>query len=75
MWDALKTSVEEIAARTVNKERARSCQAKEAQFCVRELILDEARRFGLRSHQAKSAEPGTSSTRMPDERASRVARK
>jgi hypothetical protein len=53
---------EEIAARTVNKERARSGESKEAsRSSVRD--ISSGRRGGLRSHRGPEDVPGTSSTK------------
>ena len=65
----------EIAARTVNKERARTGEAKTSSRLSREDI-SSGRRGGLRSgtNRAKGAR-ATSSTRRPRTGASRAARR
>lgn len=60
---------EEIAARTVNKERARTGEAKTASRTSTDDI-SSARRGGLRSHRARAAGPRPSSTTRPSTRAS-----
>ena len=57
-------TAEEIAARTVNKERARSGEARQPSKLSREDI-SSSRRGGLRSHRDHAAERETSSTRKP----------
>ena len=60
---------EEIAARTVNKERARAGEARESSRTSTDDI-SSSRRGGLRSHMAGGADaPATSSTRRPRTRA------
>ena len=66
-------TAEEIAARTVNKERARSGEAKESSRTSGDDI-SSSRRGGLRSHWARKVAPGISSTRKRRISASRVAR-
>src|SRR4051794_27168821 len=65
---------EEIAARTVNKERARAGESNEAS---RESLQDISsfRRGGLRSGHGPAAGPTTSSTRRRRTSASRGARR
>ena len=58
---------EEIVARTVKKECARSGEAKTASRTSTDDI-PSGRRGGLRSHRGSGGEPGPSSTRRPDER-------
>jgi hypothetical protein len=53
---------EEIAARTVNKERARSGEATRSSRTSRRDI-SSGRRGGLRSHRGPGGGPATSSTR------------
>ena len=60
---------EEIAARTVNKERARHGEAKEASRTSTDDI-SSGRRGGLRSHSGPRAARGSSSTRRPSGRTS-----
>ena len=64
---------EEIAARMVNRERARSGEAKEASRTSVEDISSE-RRGGLRSHTGSRGRPTTSYATRPASGASRVAR-
>ena len=54
-------TAEEIAARTVNKERARAGEAKESSRSSTDDI-SSGRRGGLRSHSAPAAARATSST-------------
>ena len=65
---------EEIAARTVNKERARSGEAEQRSRTSTDDI-SSSRRGGLRSHPGPAAAPATSSTRRRGARASRAARR
>ena len=65
---------EEIAARTVNKERARSGEAKSASRTSTDDI-SSGRRGGLRSTAAAGAVPGPSSTKRPGGATSPAARK
>jgi plasmid stabilization system protein ParE len=53
---------EEIAARTVNKERARAGEAKESSPLSR-TDISSGRRGGFARTPAPAVEPGTSSTR------------
>ena len=62
---------EEIAARTVNKERARHGEAKESSRLSREDI-SSGRRGGLPSRKGPGVGPVTSSTRRPSTRGSRA---
>ena len=62
---------EEIAARTVNKERTRSGEARTSSRTSTQDI-SSGRRGGLRSHRGKQGVPGTSSTRKRARRASRA---
>jgi plasmid stabilization system protein ParE len=64
---------EEIAARTVNKERARAGEAREAS---RTSLADisSGRRGGLRSHRGRAGAPTRSSTTKPGRAASAGAR-
>lgn len=57
-----ESRAEEMAARTVNKERARSGKAKESSRLSRNDI-SSGRRGGLRSHSGPGGRTGTSSTR------------
>jgi hypothetical protein len=65
---------EEIAARTVNKERARAGEAKQAS---RSSVTDisSGRRAGCARIRARVGAPGTSSTRRPGTRTSPAARR
>ena len=65
---------EEIAARTVNKERARPGEAKESSRTSTDDI-SSGRRGGLRSHRGPAAAPATSSTTRPSRGTSRAARR
>ena len=57
---------QEIAARTVNKERARSGEARESSRLSREDMSSEpARRPSVGNEPAERAEPATSSTTRP----------
>ena len=59
-----KDKAEEIAARTVNKERARVGEAEESSRLSREDI-SSGRRGGLRSRSGPGGRTATSSTRRP----------
>jgi hypothetical protein len=64
---------EEIAARTVNKERARSGEARTAsRTSTRD--MSSSRRGGLRSHRARGGQRTPSSTPRRAAAASRAAR-
>ena len=67
-------TAEEIAARTVNKERA---QAGEARTASRSSVEDmsASRRGGQRSHKGPAVGPRSSSTTRPRRRTSRGARR
>ena len=65
---------EEIAARTVNKERARSGEARQRSRTSTEDI-SSSRRGGLRSHSGSGDAREASSTRRPAARTSRAARR
>ena len=65
---------EEIAARTVNKERARAGEAEQASRTSTDDI-SSGRRGGLRSHRGPAAAPATSSTKRRSRRTSRAARR
>ena len=65
---------EEIAARTVNKERARAGEAKQASRTSTKDI-SSGRRGGLRSHKGPRAGRRSSSTTRPRRRASRAVRR
>ena len=72
---ASEDTAEEIAARTVNKERARHGEAETASRLSREDI-SSGRRGGLRSHRgAPAAGHATSCTRRRRTRTSRAARR
>ena len=66
-----EAEAEEIAARTVNKARARSGEAKR-RSSISTQDISSGRRGGLRSHHGPADRPGTSSTRRLGARASRV---
>ena len=65
---------EEIAARTVNKERARAGEARNPSKTSTDDI-SSGRRGGLRSTKARAGARTTSCTKRPSTRASRVARR
>ena len=68
-------TAEEIAARTVNKERARAGESRQASRTSLEDI-SSGRRGGLRyAPRPRRAPPRTSSTRRPVARTSRAARR
>ena len=67
-------TAEEIAARTVNKERARAGEAKEKSKTSTDDI-SSGRRGGLRSHEGSAAAPRPSSTKRRRRRTSRAARR
>ena len=69
-----KELAEEIAARTVNKERARAGEARHASSTSTRDI-SSGRRGGLRSHSGRGGRTGTSSTRKPGGGACREDRK
>jgi hypothetical protein len=65
-------TAEEIAARTVNKERARAGETKTASRASTGDI-SSGRRGGLRSHRVRAAGRRPSSTRRLDGKGSRAA--
>jgi hypothetical protein len=70
-------TAEEIAARTVNKERARSGEAKQSSRTSTDDISSGrlAVAAGSAPTEAPGDEPATSSTKMPGAAASRVGRR
>lgn len=68
-----ESRAKEIAARTVNKERARSGESRTASRTSTQ-DMSSSRRGGLRSHQGRRGPRTTSSTRRPRSGASKVVR-
>ena len=74
---ASEEKAEEIASRTVNKEKARARRVahRVADVDARPLVLGRARRPSLRHEPGRRAAPRTSSTTRPGRRTSRAARR